>query len=1049
MRKPTGAVSRVSVSQCTVEKEDDSMTMSDRLSQLPLPAAHLIVDMRGASDNRIIEWLQAELTDLALELKGRGVPRWRYLSDFLSFQRIDPCGNDSEQSEPDEGELEDVWLEDEEMSDDSFEQKMQELVRGIESVCLYRTRALQDLSKSAARGKQNPDTTVRVIFVTDSSRPASLSSAARCAEYLKNHAGKRRSAGQQPLLCTTVFCLNRSAAEELPEVLSQGLKRNAAWKHLDLLILGENDHTEAAATESLAHIHNAELLLYALIMLSPLPAQAPSTSSHLNEQEIDLPANTFVASLITQEYAARWVRHWLQSGLTHELITVLQQPPAHLAREENELDTLASEWFRNWHRRVQEAIPAGVSSGTTALAGIERARQVSAQKPPVFRQEDLFGGDAVKDLESYLDQLSETYTTSLNGSTLHDAHNLGSSQIMQALQKKGQTLGELEKLQNEAKQILGSPQFWDKASSFVKSACLFLEDLDRLCSDLQQKHLNNPLNPHAPRETMAQRQRDLQEKGQREIKKFRKDLSRWPLLTGYPFARRIVQWLTSALLSSLIVITVFLIITGLHHFFLEKTPALLSLVDRAVLSIPLLDIVAFIASFALIILVRLRLSPRFPAGRVGRLALEAYLLILLLFLGLGGFGVNTTLTALSHSPNDTTSIFYLSWLSFMQVVTPIALLAPVLVILVELFYWNWWSYRLRHRYRQIVQDLHRRHERDIQDVIDFLTDDVTLAMAQQAELCARPGEPGPYVNRLHDLAKLLSDLADKAQTQEQLTADRLLLTLDEEPQGANDEASVPREELELALLIDEHRELREQIKQRPPLLRVLAEYILRAEGVETLEELEQSLCKKLAEIESDQQPLQLLLISLVATITRFIIDPSPLRNINLKKKVAQSTLEYIEKEMPVLNALVEAVNNQISRLTILQSPLGSGVDDKHKQANAPIALQMLTLWSQQFWQQEGSPRLKQSLMRDDLLKHPEQKDSAAHELEMGLRHLLERARLFESSLPDRQKISYYLLMAPPSQSLKTLTLPPIIGIPDTERLLLFRIRPFAATAPAD
>ncbi|HLH61291.1 MAG TPA: hypothetical protein VKV20_06355 [Ktedonobacteraceae bacterium] len=65
-------------------------TSLQQRSQLPLPAAHVVIDMRGISDDRALEWLQVEITDLANEMKSREVYHWRHLMDFLSFMRINP-----------------------------------------------------------------------------------------------------------------------------------------------------------------------------------------------------------------------------------------------------------------------------------------------------------------------------------------------------------------------------------------------------------------------------------------------------------------------------------------------------------------------------------------------------------------------------------------------------------------------------------------------------------------------------------------------------------------------------------------------------------------------------------------------------------------------------------------------------------------------------------------------------------------------------------------------------------------------------------------------
>src|SRR5579864_4312936 len=58
--------------------------------QLPLPAAHVIIDIRGISDDQAMEWLEAEIADLSGEMKSREVYHWRNLTEFISFRHIIP-----------------------------------------------------------------------------------------------------------------------------------------------------------------------------------------------------------------------------------------------------------------------------------------------------------------------------------------------------------------------------------------------------------------------------------------------------------------------------------------------------------------------------------------------------------------------------------------------------------------------------------------------------------------------------------------------------------------------------------------------------------------------------------------------------------------------------------------------------------------------------------------------------------------------------------------------------------------------------------------------
>src|SRR5437660_12814665 len=57
---------------------------------LPLPSAALVIDMRGADGDDVMDRLRIEVADLAGEMKVHDLHHWRYLTDFLSFRSIPP-----------------------------------------------------------------------------------------------------------------------------------------------------------------------------------------------------------------------------------------------------------------------------------------------------------------------------------------------------------------------------------------------------------------------------------------------------------------------------------------------------------------------------------------------------------------------------------------------------------------------------------------------------------------------------------------------------------------------------------------------------------------------------------------------------------------------------------------------------------------------------------------------------------------------------------------------------------------------------------------------
>ena len=57
---------------------------------LPLPSAALVIDIRGNSQDDVMERLRVEIADLAGEMKAHNMNHWRHLTDFLSFRVIPP-----------------------------------------------------------------------------------------------------------------------------------------------------------------------------------------------------------------------------------------------------------------------------------------------------------------------------------------------------------------------------------------------------------------------------------------------------------------------------------------------------------------------------------------------------------------------------------------------------------------------------------------------------------------------------------------------------------------------------------------------------------------------------------------------------------------------------------------------------------------------------------------------------------------------------------------------------------------------------------------------
>src|SRR5437764_13516769 len=57
---------------------------------LPLPSAALVIDMRGADEDDVMDRLRSEVADLAGEIKVHDLHHWRFLTEFLGVRSIPP-----------------------------------------------------------------------------------------------------------------------------------------------------------------------------------------------------------------------------------------------------------------------------------------------------------------------------------------------------------------------------------------------------------------------------------------------------------------------------------------------------------------------------------------------------------------------------------------------------------------------------------------------------------------------------------------------------------------------------------------------------------------------------------------------------------------------------------------------------------------------------------------------------------------------------------------------------------------------------------------------
>jgi len=1039
-------------------------TVVERFSQLPLPAAHLVVDIREGSDRRSIDWLQVELADLASEMQSCNVARWRAVNEFLAFLRLAPDMRATleDAAKPIDTSAAQRQLEQLQACEQehnswqrtrTFVQQRDQLMQEIERVRASRARALQEDSRTASAGRSS-EMQVRVVFLVDLACPASFSCALWWARHLKDISLRQMRSARYAGLCIAVVCLGNSEEEGRPELVRRELDRHQAATYLDTLIFSENC-CQRPPLEERAQARLAAQLLYALLFFvspsftffSPEPS-APLPASQQETPSAIWPGQTYLIHLAALEDTASWGRRWLNHRLAQALVETLCLPAELDELEMRQAADLGINWFHDWLGRLQERM----SPVFDTLAGLQYVRGISLPALPALLAGPGSRRSALAALESYLSQLADSYVSTGSEPSLQDALLQGGRRVMQALFEKEhssssvpQTTASLQALSREARQVFHIPGFWQHRRQPLALAPFFLEGLAGACTDLQQAYLRNSLHMRAQRRKggdIGERKQDLLDRGQRTLHELSAFCGRWPGLTSFPPLRHLVQWWTFFLQVGLIFLALFLGIAELHHSIVKFFPGLVSLLD--IPGLPWLNLLTTGLWLLLSVGAFRSVQASFLRKRASNAVIAGKCLLFLALLGLCGLLTSLAFADLARASDDPTSVVYLAWL--VPVVVPatrLSLFVLALLLLAEAGYFLYWSFRMRTAYRRTISAWQHQQQQDVQDVVECLAVDVALEIAQRAEICDRAGGPGRYFSRVNRLTGVLRQLSEAARQYADLAAERLAPN-QENAQASGEHAWIQAypggEALPLGFLADEYARMRQQIREEHSLQRALAEYLLRAQGTEEPEELAQDMRALLLEVKSAHRPVLHLLLSLVALTARNVVDPLPAgRRDLLRKGEYQREWEYIVEEMPALPAYMQAFSAQIGPIHIPQA----WPDPSGGQAELPLTGHLLALVAQLIWQQGGSERCRQRLRVNRILERLEAQLPGPHLPEMVVRRLQMHAK---NGAYGRQRADQYMqaatLSSGPSwqQAFKGLQPLRVLDIPDQERLLLLSIR---------
>lgn len=1054
-------------------------------ASLPLPAAAVVIDIRGISNDEVIDWLTIEITDLASEMRIYDIHHWRYLTEFLHFTRITPSQRqapppEAQEEQEQQGPMGRVDLagasfafmyeEEEEsaaagnMPASLFEQRIDELALQIDRVRNNRIAAVTDLNKAGIPGQSSRDATVRVIFLTDAHRPDSLYSAALYADALKTRYRKFQRPGHQELINTTVLCMGNSGEAGPPATLINNLIRDNSWKHLDALILSEEYRDDAALIAGTTQAYLAELLLYVLLIIPPFTISAPAVDlnpqNHNNgngngvvAQQLSLPLNTYVIGLAAQEYSARWGRRWLNFGLAREAIQLLRQKPVDANKEKERMKAITDSWFRDWRARVQTTIPDNIPGDVPSLEGVRHAQEASSkQKRPRFsNRESLFQLTKItlRDLEDFRSELASTYTD--GNQSMQESASHCTVEVMQALREhehKGiaeREITDLGKLQVEAEQILGSSRFFLGTAGAIPRARTQLWTLASGISRFQQEHQNNAINPLSGKDDLKRRREDFTKHGDKLIGDLKKHMDNYPLLANIldGWGKIVLGVLTLLLIMFITVVIMTMGLAWFHHLLVLNLANAAS-IDTPIFGVPIYAYISTIVVVILLVGEGLTLSSKLISRENSAWKIELAFCLFMLVFFLLVWPVVASLQGLVH---DAVSLVYLSWLSFMPLVGYIAGGLLAIVLLIEIVWSGIWARHIFQERQRIVNELSRQQQRDVKAVTDFIADDIILELLLRAELTDGHGGLGAYYHRVDRLCELLDVVADKTYRQQQLSAHRLLMGQEEMPNGGGTwlNLDIRDETLEKEVLTDGYKGFRQKLLSENEDLHELTEFTLRLIGIEKPEEIEREFEEKSFKGNAERRRLQLMTNSLAAITMRFAIDPLSVRNISTETERYKSMSTYASQQLPALPALMKTLNKRASN-TMLQTMATPQQDANTMESD--LVTDALAIWSQLFWQHQDS-QLDTALTQDSILAQFVRLLQQDYDARAIMRKLLARTVLFGRSL-TASNVDLFLLLAPSQRShqflqgLKGMKMPRPIGFPDAERILLLAVKHYKA-----
>jgi hypothetical protein len=1075
----------------------------NQLDTLPLPSASLVLDLRGITTDDLLEHLRLEIADLANEMQVQHTHHWRYLTHFLSFRILaplsqqtiqtfqassnatrqlpstfqptnqSPANNQSQQNDPTTfpliqdrhiiGNIQEHTNNTNEQHD-LLRQQIGSLVLEINRLRNNRIAAINNFSESSTPARGSRENTVRVIFLTDASQNDSLQSASLYAATLKAHFNTVTHSQQQPLISTTIVCLNHKSEVNPPGALIHGLRWQNGWQHLDSIIINEQFREDAALIND-AQSYLTELLLYVLLIIPPFTfntaLQAKTTSADIQpvpQQQsagtwVQLPATTYLVGLATLENSVRWGRRWLNYRLTTQAIQQMIQPQGNEAVERQQTHQQAENWLQNWLQQLEEAIPAQVISDIPELKAIVRAEQ--ATHPPI----DIFtdpggsldiGCTTMRDLRAYLDSLLQTYHQPIGAhtpDTLTDAQQSIAHIEPRIAQweERDRTISTGLPLSNavyEARHILSQPPFFQGSKGAIPHAQLQLQELQNVITERQH---------HTISINISDRQQTLSQRGTTLLQDLDEHLNNLPLLAGRLRLSNLLTILTSALLFLIISVIVFVTIAWLRHtLYIDAKDMLTTLDNLFLVDSSLLAYIFWIILIAAILLIAVAIGRAIIRSNYTSFEKELFFwLALILTLPTGALFSYAFSRLLEGS--DTTSVAILAWLAPIPALSIVCLLIALLILIIEGGWFLWWHHHLLNARQRIVTQLQNLHQQNIHDMRQYCAATLGFQLLTHVGLNGKPGQPGPYATHIDQLQTYLQAIAQEADQQQHIAAQRLLINVNEEQPGIATTVHAPwlnlktrAEYLDVDALVDGYQRIAQRINN---------------DGAEL-----QNFCTTLIDLMSGENTIAIARHQQEQTTSNHISDPTTrfvttLAGITLQFGLMPETVTSITPLLdryeaidgqylhhhPELRTLIEALNKNV-RATTLHPLVENTMKGPTNTRNVPLATTSCAIWSQLLWE-EDDQQLDRLLARNDILT--KLIEHTNHDTRALMRHLQTRTALFGHPKTTNQPGELRLLIAPSArnrsfcQSLNIAS-NAIIDFPDIERMVLLAVQHYHA-----